>query len=97
MHEPRECLVNPADFGEVAHVRFRTGDPTARAHARLCHDAVLAVNTAAAERGWDRRELAEKLAVNPRYLQRKLSGHVPVTLHDLSSWAQVLDFTISIR
>ena len=96
MHGPRDWLVNPTDFGTAAPIRLRTGDPTARAHARLCHDAVLAVNAAAGEQGWGRRELAEQLAVNPRYLERKLSGHLPVTLHDLSSWAQVLGFTISI-
>jgi hypothetical protein len=96
MGAPRDWLARPADFGTAAQVRFRAGDPVARAHARLCHDTVLAVNTTVGDRGWTRSELAEALAVDPRYLQRKLSGHVPITLHDLACWATVLGLEISI-
>jgi ribosome-binding protein aMBF1 (putative translation factor) len=96
MGGPRDWLMNPADFGTAAEIRLRAGDSVARAHARLCHDTVVAVNTAVAERGWTRADLAHELAVDPRYLQRKLSGHAPITLHDLACWATVLGLEVSI-
>ena len=96
MGAPRDWLVDPTDFGTAAQIRLRAGDPAARAHARLCHDTVVAVNTAVAERGWSRAELACELAADPRYLQRKLSGHVPITLHDLACWVTVLGLDVAI-
>ena len=89
--------MNPADFGTATSVRLRTGDPIARAHARLCHQAVLAVNVAAADRGFEVGDLARELAVDRRYLQRKLTGHLPITLHDLACWSQVLELTVIVE
>lgn len=96
MGAPRDWLVNPSDFGVAGTVRLRTGDPVARAHARLCHDTVRAVRLAAHEQGWDMAEMAQRLAVSRRYLQRKLSGHLPITIHDVACWTQLLGLQVTI-
>ena len=86
----------PSDFGVAAEVRLRSGDPVARAHARLCHDTIRVVRAAAHEKGWDTAEMADRLAVSRRYLQRKLSGHLPITIHDIACWTQLLDLRVTI-
>lgn len=95
MQRPRDWLEDPASF-VAEEVRLRDGDAVARAHARLCHDTVRAVRSAAYERGWDTNDIADRLAVNRRYLQRKLSGHLPVTIHDLACWSELLGLCIAI-
>lgn len=97
MGGPRNWLVKPAAFGMPNDVEFRKGDPIARSHAQLCHETVVAVNAATAARGWSAARLADELAVNRRYLQRKLSGHLPLTLHDIAAWTQVLDLTVAVE
>jgi hypothetical protein len=96
VQRPRDWLEDSADFGVAEEVQLRDGDPVARAHARLCHETVRAVRSAAHDRNWDMNDIADRLAVNRRYLQRKLSGHLPVTIHDLACWSELLGLSVTV-
>lgn len=96
MAAPRGLFEHPQLFGVDPEAQLRRGNPVDLARAQLCHEAAIAVRQAAAERDWTPLQLASALATKPSYLQRKLSGHLPITLNDLACWAATLDLTVSV-
>ena len=96
MAGPRELFEDPQLFGIDPGAQLGRGNPVDLARAQLCHDVAVAVRQLAAERDWTPRQLASALATKPSYLQRKLSGHLPITLNDLACWTTVLNLTVAV-